>query len=525
MAGLESSCFREKGNVRLRRVLRAGVALAAVLCGMTAGGDALAADEFNIDDPFGWNELKQKWAKAGVGVSVSDAEEVWGIPRGGVLPSEHYIGATTVDLVLDPARLSGMSTADGAWGTFEISAVDIRGKPFSNYPLYAFNQTSTSEADPNLRLYELAYNWHSVDNRISVRVGKLDLSKEFMVSDTAQNFLNGSFGWPMLPSNDLYNQGPASPVAAPAVRLNVAFAKKWLLRLAVADDNATGARRFINQNDPWNQNQDPSGTKFWFGTGTFVIGELNRDVSFAGHAGTWKAGFFADSGAFPLQADSSVSRKGNWGVYVTLDHTLVNDTGMGALKGFVRWNYTGLSDRNQIASSLDAGLVLAGPFHRSDDSLGLGFGYAAPSHFLTTQRPDGSTKTMRNEYHIELTYTWQAWSWLSVQPDVQGLINPSGGVYDPISNRKAQNALIFGLHLGVSLKWIVFCQSERVRRLCEKRLRAPFFPYFSQVPGLGGCWRGRRYSGSVPRGRRRAVVCRSSVRRRKRGMSWPEGRG
>ncbi|GBR02997.1 carbohydrate porin [Acetobacter oeni] len=351
-----------------------------MLSGAASAGIAQADDQFSIDDPFGWNGLKQKLARAGVGVSVSDTEEVWGIPRGGALPSEHYIGATTVDLVLDPARLTGSSTREGAWGTFEISAMDIRGKPFSNYPLYAFNQTSTSEADPNLRLYELAYNWHSTDNMFSARVGKLDLSTEFMVSDTAQNFLNGSFGWPMLPSNDLYDQGPASPAAAPAVRLNIAFAKKWQFRLAVADDNATGARRFVNPTDPWNQNQDPSGTKFWFGTGAFVIGELDRDVSLFGHNGSWKAGFFVDTGPFPLQSDSSVSRRGNWAVYMVLDHTLVKDTGAGTLKGFVRWDYTGLSDRNQISASLDAGVVLTDPFHRTGDSFGLGFGYAAPSH-------------------------------------------------------------------------------------------------------------------------------------------------
>ncbi len=432
-----------------RFLFRSGAAFA--LSGTVFAGLAQAEDRFSIDDPFGWNELKQKWAKAGVGVSVSDAEEVWGIPRGGARPSEHYIGATTADLTLDPARLAGMSMADGAWGTFEISAMDIRGKPFSNYPLYAFNQTSTSEADPNLRLYELAYNWHSRDNRFSLRIGKLDLSSDFMVSDTAQNFLNGSFGWPMLPSNNLYDQGPASPVASPAMRINIAFAKKWLLRLAVSDDNATGARRFTNPTDPWNQNQDPSGTKFWFGTGTFVIGELDRDVSFFGHEGTWKAGFFADTGPFPLQADPSVNCRGNWAVYMTLDHILVKNTGEGTLKGFVRWDYTGLSDRNQIAASLDAGIVLVDPFHRKGDSLGLGFGYAAPGRYVTAQRPDGSSKSLVNEYHIELTYTWQALSWLSVQPDMQGLINPSGGVYDTISGRKVQDALIFGLHLGMSL--------------------------------------------------------------------------
>lgn len=405
-----------------------------------------AAQASDVDDQFGWQTLKERWKQAGVDVNAADAEELWAIPTGGARPSEHYIGATAVSVAFDPARIADATAREGAWGTFEISGIDIRGKPFSNYPLYAFNQTSTSEADPNLRLYELAYNWHDAKDRLSVRIGKLDLSSEFIVSTTAQTFLNGSFGWPMLPSNNLYAQGPASPVATPAMRVRYAFAPKWHVQLAVADDNPTGARHFNNPDDPWNQNQDPSGTRFSFRTGTFVIGEVSRQVRIARRKGLYKIGFFADTGKFPLQADPDVSRRGNWAVYTVLDQILLPDTAMGTLRGFVRWEYTGLADRNQISSSLDAGLVLEGPFQRKSDALGLGFGYAAPSHFLMLQRPDGTSRPHGDEYHLELTYSYQALSWMTVQPDLQGLINPSGGAYD--SGRRVRNALIFGLHVG-----------------------------------------------------------------------------
>lgn len=424
----------------------AGLVVLGLCC-----GSAKAATWQDLTDLPEWNALKSRWAKAGVQVSLSDAEEVWGIPVGGVRPSTHYLGMTTADVVFDPARMAGERSADGLWGTFEVSALDIRGKPFSNYPLYAFNQTSGIEADPNLRLYELAWAWQSRNGKFGVRIGKLDLSQDFMGSDTAQNFLNGSFGWPMLPSNNLYDQGPVAPLAAPAVRISLSPWKKWHLKLAVSDDNPVGAQQFENSTDPWQQNKDPSGTKFWFGTGAFIIGEVDRDVSFGGHDGTWKAGFFADTGRFPLQSDSDVTRRGNWAVYLVLDHTLVKETGQGALKGFVRWDYTALSDRNQMASTLDAGIVLDHAFHRDGDSLGLGFGYGAPGRYDRETTPTGSVRDMRNEYHIELTYTSQACSWLSVQPDVQGLITPGGGVYDQLSGKKAANALIFGLHLGISL--------------------------------------------------------------------------
>ncbi|NHN87549.1 carbohydrate porin [Acetobacter conturbans] len=411
--------------------------------------EARAADWSDfLTDPGGWNALKQQWQKTGVDVSIEDVEELWSIPTGGARPSEHYVGLTQVDVTLDLARLAGENGREGEWGKFEISAMDLRGKPFSNYPLYAFNQTSSSEADPNLRLYELAYGWSSADAKFATRVGKLDLSQDFMVSTTALTFLNASFGWPMLPSNNLYGQGPASPVATPAVWLRYQFPEGWQGQIALADDNATGARSFLNATDPWNQNQDPSGTRFNFGTGAFLIGEVAHNVNHGGRTGTYKAGFYIDTGRFPLQADSDVSRRGNWEVYMIMDHTLLKDRGAGELRGFVRWEYTGLADRNQISSSLDAGMVLVGPFHRSNDNVGLGFGYAAPSHDLMLQKPDGSFRHHGNEYHLELTYAAQVLPWMTLQPDVQGLINPSGGAYD--SGRRVKSALIFGLHLGLS---------------------------------------------------------------------------
>ncbi|MFT8897215.1 MAG: carbohydrate porin [Acetobacter sp.] len=426
------------------------------VCGLLVGTafllsteTARAAESLDwLADPGGWSGLKKQWQKAGVDVSIEDVEELWSIPTGGALPSQHYVGLTDVDVVLDLARLGGSSERDGAWGKFEVSALDLRGKPFSNYPLYAFNQTSSSEADPNLRLYELAYNWTSAGGHIDTRIGKLDLSQDFMVSTTAQTFLNASFGWPMLPSNNLYGQGPASPVATPAIRLRYAFSKGWQAQLAVADDNGTGAKSFINNTDPWNQNQDPGGTHFNFKTGTFVIGEVAHNVNHDGKTGTYKAGFYVDTGRFPLQANQDVSRRGNWEVYMVMDHTLLKNRGAGELRGFVRWEYTGLADRNQISSSLDAGLVLDGPFHRSGDNVGIGFGYAAPSHYLMLQRPDGSERHHGNEYHLELTYAAQVLPWLVVQPDVQGLINPSGGAYD--DGKKVKSALIFGLHMDAS---------------------------------------------------------------------------
>ncbi len=437
---------------KISRFLGSLILIGRTLFGVTAllSATPRPAEAAGDDELHGWSGIKDRWRQAGVNIDIGDSEEFWTNPVGGSRSSANYIGATVVDVTLDLARLyHGGADREGQWGELEVSGVDIRGRPFSNVPLYAFNQTSTSEADPNLRLYELAYSYHPSGDAIEVRIGKLDLSRDFMVSDTAQDLLNGSFGWPMMPSNNLYDQGPASPLATPALRLRYDVSDDWTLLIAVGDDNPTGARTFNNPNDPWNQNQDPSGTRFNFGTGTLAMAEAQHSVSIGKLLGSYKAGVIVDSGTFPLQADASTQRRGNWLVYAILDQTLFRDPAVGRLHGFVRWQYTGLADRNEIVSALDAGLSLHRPFGRRHDLVAFGFGYAAPSRFLTTTEPSGRTEARQNEYHLELTYRAQLSSWLSLQPDLQGLIAPSGGVY--VSGRRVRDALILGLHAGLSL--------------------------------------------------------------------------
>lgn len=390
-----------------------------------------------------WGGFRTTLFKHGVDFKINDQNEYWGIPVGGSLPSNNYIGATTVAMTLDLRKITGLEL-----GRFGISAVDIRGRPFSNTPLYVFNQVSGIEADDSLRLYELWYAQTFWQNKLDVRIGKLDLSHDFMSSDTAQNFLNASFSWPMLPDNNLYDQGPTSPLATPAIRLNYKPDQAWQILAAVGDDNSIGAG-FYNKDDPWNQNQDPSGTRFHFGTGALFFLETQYHRQDAVYEGNFKLGGYGDTGSFPDQATQELKHKGNWALYAVADQIVARLSGKERLAAFARGTWTNRADRNQIVYSIDTGIMLQAPFQRSDDALGLGFGMGAPSSVLARSERRVGTTPQGNEYHLELTYQYQAVGWLSVQPDIQGIIAPSGGVQDS-SGHRVKDEAIFGLHTSVS---------------------------------------------------------------------------
>ncbi|NPC65304.1 carbohydrate porin [Komagataeibacter sp. AV436] len=390
-----------------------------------------------------WGGMRNRLLAWGIDIRISDTNELWSTPVGGAQASSNYIGSTAVEMVTDLHVLTGLPL-----GTFDISAMEIRGRPFSNTPLYVFNQTSNIEADDNGRLYELWYSQKFMGERLAFRIGKLDLGHDFMVSSVGLNFLNASFSWPIMPDNDLYDQGPVSPVATPAIRLRYTLSPHWNFLFAAADDNPVGGP-FINAKDPWNQNRDPGGTRFSFSTGALFFGEVQYRRTLYGRQGTYKLGGYLDTGRFPDQSDFNKSHETNWAIYGIADQTLQHFGRITELDAFVRGNWTAETDRNQIVYAVDGGFALKGAFGRADDVLGLGAGLGAASPCLAWADRRAGLPGQGTEYHFELTYQAQVTPWMIIQPDIQGIVAPSGGVRDSKGER-VRNEATFGLHGNVT---------------------------------------------------------------------------
>ncbi|CAM2961076.1 carbohydrate porin [Komagataeibacter xylinus] len=390
-----------------------------------------------------WGGIRNWLLAQGIDIRISDTNEFWSNPVGGAQASSNYIGSAAVEMVTDLHTLTGLPL-----GTFDISAMEIRGRPFSNTPLYVFNQTSNIEADDNGRLYELWYSQKFMGERLAFRIGKLDLGHDFMVSSVGLNFLNASFSWPIMPDNDLYDQGPVSPVATPAIRLRYTLSPHWNFLFAAADDNPVGGP-FINAKDLWNQNRDPGGTRFSFRTGALFFGEVQYRRTLYGRQGTYKLGGYFDTGRFPDQSDLRKNHKTNWAVYAIADQTLQHFGRITELDAFIRGNWTADTDRNQIVYAADAGLSLKGPFGRAGDMAGFGAGLGAASPYLAQADRRSGLPMQGTEYHLELTYQIPITPWFMLQPDIQGIISPSGGVLDN-KGQHVHDEAIFGLHSSVT---------------------------------------------------------------------------
>ena len=115
------------------------------------------------------------------------------------------------------------------------------------------------------------------------------------------------------------------------------------------------------------------------------------------------------------------------------------------------------TSQNVVDFSINGGLTLTAPLAgREDDTFGLGFGYAhvsnrARAYDRDLAHLDGNTTPIRSsETFIEATYQAQIAPWLQLQPDVQYVISPGGGIDKAATGRKIGNELIFSLRSNIT---------------------------------------------------------------------------
>jgi porin len=408
----------------------------------------------------------------GITIGVQDVNEVWGNVTGGVQRGASYDGVTLLSVGLDTQRAFGWEG-----GTFNVSAWNIRGRNIATDNLLNLQTPSGFLAADTTRLWEVWYQQSFLDGRIDVKLGQQSLDQEFMTSQGSSMFLNTVMGWPMLPSADLYAGGPAYPLSSLGVRLRTQPGYGVTTLLGVFADNPPGG--------PFNDDGQLRGSTLWGGnfnlrTGALVIGEIqytmnqpgNGDVVHGATAsrlpGTYKLGFWYDSGPFPDQqfdntglslADPAstgiaLTQWNNFSIYGVADQMIWRPSEDSPRSVSVFARLMGApGDRNLINFSVNAGITLKAPFEgRDNDTVGVGFGIAQVSggaqafdrsvaFFSGAFNPVRTTETF-----IEVTYQYTVAPWWQVQPDFQYVFNPGGGILNPNQpTQRIGNEAIFGL--------------------------------------------------------------------------------
>jgi len=445
-----------------------GVTLAVAVAWLIGVADARAEEEAEepFDQPsvltsFGLTDLNRKAiGEAGIRWRAIYTGDLPTNLSGGISRGTTYNSRLEFGVQADLEKLTGWSGA-----LFNVSAFAITGPGLSTVHLGNLLTVSNIEATPTVRLFELWIE-QKIGTFASLRIGQLAADSEFITSEYAGVFINGTFGWPGIAGINLPSGGPAYPLATPGARIELDFGGGTKFRAAIfnGDPSVPGAI------DPQRANR--YGTNFRLQDPPLLIAELEHAYKLGAAAlpgmikvGAWyHTGEFADQrfDAIGLSLANPVSSgvpglwRGDWGPYAVIDQMLMrlSPDGKRNIGGFARVSVS--PDAQNLADFyFDTGINVKGLFaSRPDDVFGIAFAYAGISNRVRGLDSDIRFFTTPGypirdyEAVLEITYRAEIVPGWTVQPDFQYIFHPGGNVpnpNDPAMRRVVKNAAVIGV--------------------------------------------------------------------------------
>jgi porin len=422
------------------------------------------ADEFSPESPFApWKDLQSRLRADGIEIDVLEQSEVWGNVVGGLTTGAVYNGLTTPSLSLDLNKLVGWEGAK-----IFVSAYQIHGRAPSSALVGNQQLLSNIEATASTKLYMLWLEQQLFGDALNIRIGQEGANDEMMLAPSAALFLNSSFGYPDLLSQDLPSGGPNYPLATPMVRVQVKASKEVTLVTTVFNGDPAGP----GPGDP--QVRDASGTAFRLQDPALSFGEiwysLGQDKNDSNLPGIYKLGVWYHAGTFddqsrdtsrlsladPLSNGVAREHQGDYAIYGIANQMIwrksgTQDEGI----NIFALGMVAPSDRNRESAFIQGGVTWKAPFAgRPDDTLGVAVACAITSPSLINLGREevafsgkGATHAS-NETVVEATYFYKFSERVSLQPDLQVVVNP-GAALNHSGTAMPKDSLILGLRTTI----------------------------------------------------------------------------
>lgn len=271
---------------------------------------------------------------------------------------------------------------------------------------------SNIETVPTWKLYQLLLEKNFFDDRLSVMAGLYDLNSEFDTRESSSIFINPSHGIGAEIAQSGVNGPSIFPTTSVALRLKYISEKGDYLQAAVFDgipgdpENPYGTSVQFNRND-----------------GLFLVAELgttdvsdgitNNKISF----GAW---------SYTNKYNGNNTR--DYGIYLSAEKMFISraNTIPVNLAGFFRIGYAN-TEVNPVDLYIGSGITCSGLMPGSrEDAIGIALAYARNSSiFRNAIYESEGTLPRYFELNLELTYLLHLTPWLSIQPDIQYVINPN----------------------------------------------------------------------------------------------------
>lgn len=324
--------------------------------------------------------------------------------RGGIRYSDAFRHLLSFGAAIETEPLFGWEG-----GTLFIGFQTLNGRNGSEFLTGDLQGIGNIDADGLTQLSELWYEQRALDEKLRIKLGKVDANSEFAYVENGLEFINSSpgcsptiLGFPTYPD--------------PATSVNVFLYPNESLYLGVGIyDGATQHGGYGRTG-----NRGPS-TFLGEPSDLFLIGEAGIKWTVGTLPGRLGIGAWRHTGDFDRFDGGSES--GTSGFYAVLDQRLwaenpgdEEDTqGIGL---FAQYGYAD-KDVSEVEHHLSLGATWTGAIAtRDEDVIGAMVSYVRVSDEAGAGFVDSS------ETAIELFYKVQLAPWLSVKPDLQYIINP-----------------------------------------------------------------------------------------------------
>lgn len=382
-----------------------------------------------------WGGLRTDLEKNGLSINILNASEGWynvsgGIETGGNLVGywewgfewdfEPTLGWKGGSIVVDGNWYYGGLPSDeliGAFGATAISSYESSNaiRMYHMYFQQSWGQEFGSDSDVS---DPKAMAEQDVPGYYLFKIGQFAADDDFMGSVYEGLFANSSFG--QYPKEANATAAPAYRLTAPGVFFYAQPIEEWFIRVAAFSGNAGDD---IDSNNGF-------GWRWGGATGIATFVETGVNVDIAGLPGVYQVGGFYDTSEFTAFDGSTVD--GNWNVWFTIDQALMmqkngTDTLLGASFRMVPGP---ANNRNPINWGLQGAVVVYGePWGRPQDEFGVG---VANVSFPAATRA-GNVNGSSDQTIVEVTYAIQVNPWLSVQPDIQFILDPAFATSDAVA--------------------------------------------------------------------------------------------
>jgi porin len=414
-----------------------------------AGDDLWTRDKLTGD----WGGARTALSQRGIDISFNYIGESFGMVSGGFRGGVDYEHRFELSFDVDLEKLAGWSGATVHTTFYQIG--HAHGMPAQDY-VGSIADPSNIEAQPSTRLFTAWFQKNFLDDKVSIRLGQIAADDEFLISPTATNLINSTFGYATILAANQLQGGPVYPLATPGVRLALKPTDEITVLSAVFAGAPAGANCTTLP-----QYCDPYGLTFSTSGGALWMGELQYGINQAKDAkgmpavyklGGWYATtnfpdqhFGLTAGGTPISLASPLSvsplqHQGNWGIYGVADAMIWRaQKGPQALNVFLRAGGSP-SDRDLVEGYVDAGFGLKAPLPGRDDDV-LTFGVAFSKISADAAALDRDTAFLSGTFFpvrdkeivFELDYSFQLAPWWTLQADGQLIVHPGGNIPNPLS--------------------------------------------------------------------------------------------